>query len=109
MSSFEERVFCAGAQDLTRLFWGQRGGDECVFLVDLSDSMVEQDKGGIEGYKNLKEKLGQMIQNLAPDTNFNVAFYGDAVDLFMPSSVPATPENNQPAMDFLPRHMAACS
>lgn len=109
MSSFEERVFSAGAQDLTRLFWGQRGGDECVFLVDLSDSMVEKDKGGIEEYKNFKEKLGQMIQSLAPDTNFNVAFYSDAVDLFMPSSVPATPENNQAAMNFLPRHMAVCS
>ena len=71
--------------------------------------MVEQDKGGIEGYKVLKEKLGQMIQSLSPETNFNVAFYGDAVDLFMPSSVPATPENKQAAMKFLPRYMANTS
>ena len=91
-------------------FFGVKGeGTNVYFVVDLSDSMVEQDKGGIEGYKNLKEKLGQMIQSLSPETNFNVAFYGDAVDLFMPSSVPATPENKQSAMKFLPRYMASTS
>ena len=91
-------------------FFGVKGeGTNVYFVVDLSDSMVEQDKGGIEGYKNLKEKLGQMIQSLSPETNFNVAFYGDAVDLFMPSSVPATPENKQAAMKFLPRYMANTS
>jgi hypothetical protein len=91
-------------------FFGVKGeGTNVYFVVDLSDSMVEQDKGGIEGYKNLKEKLGQMIQSLSPETNFNVAFYGDAVDLFMPSSVPATPENKQAAIKFLPRYMASTS
>lgn len=91
-------------------FFGVKGeGTNVYFVVDLSDSMVEQDKGGIEGYKNLKEKLGQMIQSLAPETNFNVAFYGDAVDLFMPSSVLATPENKQAAMKFLPQYMASTS
>ena len=91
-------------------FFGVKGeGTNVYFVVDLSDSMVEQDKGGIEGYKTLKEKLGQMIQSLSPETNFNVVFYGDAVDLFMPSSVPATPENKQAAMKFLPRYMASRS
>jgi len=98
----------AGAKASTVNFFGVKGeGTNVYFVVDVSDSMVEQDKGGIEGYKNLKDKLGQMIQSLAPETNFNVAFYGDAVDLFMPSSVPATPENKQAAMKFLPRYMAS--
>jgi hypothetical protein len=98
----------SGAKASSVNFFGAQGqGTNVYFVVDLSDSMVEQDKGGIEGYKNLKEKLGQMIQSLAPETNFNVAFYGDAVDLFMPSSVPATPENKQAAMKFLPRYMAS--
>jgi hypothetical protein len=91
-------------------FFGVKGeGTNVYFVVDLSDSMVEQDKGGIEGYKILKEKLGQMIQSLSAETNFNVAFYGGAVDLFMPSSVPATPENKQAALKFLPRYMASTS
>ena len=98
----------SGAKASSVNFFGAQGqGTNVYFVVDLSDSMVEQDKGGIEGYKNLKEKLGQMIQSLSPETNFNVAFYGDAVDLFMPSSVPATPENKQAAMKFLPRYMAS--
>ncbi len=100
----------SGAKASSVNFFGAQGqGTNVYFVVDLSDSMVEQDKGGIEGYKVLKEKLGQMIQSLSPETNFNVAFYGDAVDLFMPSSVPATPENKQAAMKFLPRYMANTS
>ena len=100
----------SGAKASSVNFFGAQGqGTNVYFVVDVSDSMVEQDKGGIEGYKVLKEKLGQMIQSLSPETNFNVAFYGDAVDLFMPSSVPATPENKQAAMKFLPRYMANTS
>jgi len=99
-----------GAKASAVSFFGVKGeGTNVYFVVDVSDSMVEPDKGGIEGYKNLKDKLGQMIQSLAPETNFNIAFYGDAVDLFMPTSVSATPENKQAAMKFLPRYMATTS
>ena len=99
-----------GAKASAVNFFGVKGeGTNVYFVVDVSDSMVEQDKGGIDGYKNLKDKLGQMIQSLAPETNFNIAFYGDAVDLFTPTSVPATPENKQAAMKFLPRYMASTS
>ena len=100
----------SGAKASAVNFFGVKGeGTNVYFVVDVSDSMVEQDKGGIDGYKNLKDKLGQMIQSLAPETNFNIAFYGDAVDLFMPTSVAATPENKQAAMKFLPRYMASTS
>ena len=96
-----------GAKASAVNFFGVKGeGTNVYFVVDVSDSMVEQDKGGIDGYKNLKDKLGQMIQSLAPETNFNIVFYGDAVDLFMPTSVAATQENKQAAMKFLPRYMA---
>ena len=99
-----------GAKASAVNFFGVKGeGTNVYFVVDVSDSMVEQEKGGIDGYKNLKEKLGKMIQSLAPETNFNIAFYGDAVDLFMVTSVPATPENKQAAMKFLPRYMASTS
>ena len=99
-----------GGKPSTVNFFGAKGeGTNVYFVVDVSDSMVETDKGGIDGYKNLKEKLGQMIQSLAPETNFNVVFYGDTVDLFSPESVPATPENQKAARDFLPKYMASTS
>lgn len=99
-----------GAKASAVNFFGVKGeGTNVYFVVDVSDSMVEQDKGGIEGYKNLKDKLAQMIQSLAPETNFNIAFYGDSVDLFQPQSVPAMPENRQAALRFLPRYMASTS
>ena len=89
-------------------FFGAKGeGTNVYFVVDVSDSMVETDKGGIDGYKNLKEKLAQMIASLSPETHFNVVFYGDTVDLFSPESVPATPENQKAARDFLPKYMAS--
>ena len=97
-----------GGKPSTVNFFGAKGeGTNVYFVVDVSDSMVEADKGGIDGYKILKEKLGQMIQSLAPETNFNVVFYGDTVDLFRPESVPATPENQKAAREFLPKYMAS--
>jgi hypothetical protein len=97
-----------GGKPSTVNFFGAKGeGTNVYFVVDVSDSMVETDKGGIDGYKNLKEKLAQMIASLAPETHFNVVFYGDTVDLFSPESVPATPENQKAARDFLPKYMAS--
>ena len=97
-----------GAKASAVNFFGVKGeGTNVYFVVDVSDSMVEQEKGGIDGYKNLKEKLGKMIQSLAPETSFNIVFYGDAADLFMPTSVSATPENQKAAIKFLEQYMAS--
>jgi hypothetical protein len=97
-----------GAKASAVNFFGVQGeGTNVYFVVDVSDSMVEQDKGGIEGYRNLKDKLGKMIQSLAPETSFNIVFYGDAADLFMPSSVSATPENQKAAIKFLEQYMTS--
>jgi hypothetical protein len=99
-----------GAKASAVNFFGVKGeGTNVYFVVDVSDSMVEQDKGGIDGYKNLKDKLGQMIRSLAPETSFNIVFYGDAVDLFMPTSVSATPENQKAALKFMEQYMASTS
>ena len=97
-----------GAKASAVNFFGVKGeGTNVYFVVDVSDSMVEQDKGGIEGYRNLKDKLGKMVQSLAPETSFNIVFYGDAADLFMPTSVSATPENQKAAIKFLEQYMAS--
>ncbi len=99
-----------GAKASAVNFFGVKGeGTNVYFVVDVSDSMVEQDKGGIEGYRNLKDKLGKMVQSLAPETSFNIVFYGDAADLFMPTSVSATPENQKAAIKFLEQYMASTS
>ena len=100
----------SGAKASSVNFFGAQGqGTNVYFVVDVSDSMVEADKGGIDGYRNLKTKLGQMIASLAAETNFNVVFYGDGVDLFRGESVPATPENRKAAEDFLQGYMSSTS
>ena len=100
----------SGAKASSVNFFGAQGqGTNVYFVVDVSDSMVEADKGGIDGYRNLKTKLGQMIASLAAETNFNVVFYGDGVDLFRGESVPATPENRKAAEEFLQGYMSSTS
>ena len=100
----------SGAKASSVNFFGAQGqGTNVYFVVDVSDSMVEADKGGIDGYRNLKTKLGQMIASLAAETNFNVVFYGDGVDLFRGESVPATPENRKAAQEFLQGYMSSTS
>ena len=97
-----------GAKASAVNFFGVKGeGTNVYFVVDVSDSMVEPNKGGIDGYRSLKEKLGQMISSLAAETNFNLVFYGYTVDLFRPESVPATTENKQAALQFLAPYMAS--
>lgn len=98
----------SGAKASSVNFFGAQGqGTNVYFVVDVSDSMVETDKGGVEGYQNLKIKLGQMMSSLAPETNFNLVFYGDAVDLFRADSVPATPDNRKAAEQFMAGYMAS--
>lgn len=100
----------SGAKASSVNFFGAQGqGTNVYFVVDVSDSMVEADKGGINGYRNLKTKLGQMIASLGAETNFNVVFYGDGVDLFRGESVPATPENRKAAEEFLQGYMSSTS
>jgi hypothetical protein len=100
----------SGAKASSVNFFGAQGqGTNVYFVVDVSDSMVEADKGGIDGYRNLKTKLGQMISSLAAETNFNVVFYGDGVDLFRGESVPATTENRKAAEEFLQGYMSSTS
>jgi hypothetical protein len=87
-------------------FFGIKGeGTNVYFVVDLSDSMLENERGGVSGFTAVKNKLKQMIQSLDEGTRFNVAaFAGNGADLFQSSSVPATPEMKKAAETFIDRY-----
>jgi len=87
-------------------FFGIKGeGTNVYFVVDLSDSMLESERGGVHGFTAVKNKLKQMIQSLDEGTRFNVAaFAGNGADLFQYSSVPATPEMKKAAETFIDRY-----
>ena len=62
-------------------------GERIAFIVDLSRSMVEDDKGGLNGINVLKTELKKMVEKLNDGTFFNLIFFDDNVDIFKPQLV----------------------
>ena len=96
----------AGAKASAVNFFGVKGeGTNVYFVVDVSDSMLEPERGGVPGFAAVKNNLRQMIQSLDEGTRFNIVTYGAAgADLFQATSVPATPEMKKAAETFLARY-----
>jgi hypothetical protein len=87
-------------------FFGVKGeGTNVYFVVDASDSMLEDDRGGIQGFAVVKGRLKQMIQSLDEASRVNVVVYGaSGADLFQSNSVAATPVMKKNAETFLARY-----
>jgi len=75
--------------------------ERIAILVDLSPSMVEDEKGGVDGYTALKGEIAKVISGLSPGSFFNVIFFAKNVDVFKSELVIASNENKQAAVDFL--------
>jgi len=76
-------------------------GERIAFLIDISLSMVEDDKGGEAGFEKLKLEIGDMVAGLNPGTFFNLILFGDKVDLFEQQMVLASDENKKKTREFL--------
>jgi len=76
-------------------------GERIAFLIDISLSMVEDDKGGETGFEKLKAEIGDMIAGLNPGTFFNLILFGDQIDLFEQQMVLATDEYKKKSREFL--------
>ena len=87
-------------------FFGVKGeGTNVYFVMDVSDSMLENDRGALAGYAAVKNNLKQMIRSLDEETRFNVVAYGaSGADLFQPASVPATAEMKKQAETFIAQY-----
>ena len=95
-----------GAKASAVNFFGVKGeGTNVYFVVDVSDSMLEPDRGGVPGFAVVKSNLRQMIQSLDEATCFNVVTFGaNGADLFKATSVLATAEEKKAAQSFLNRY-----
>lgn len=83
-------------------FFGIRGrGQKIMICVDVSISMVEEERGGFEGFERVKARLGQVIDALTDRTLFNVVAFGDAGLTFRDEMVPATDQNKREAKKFM--------
>jgi hypothetical protein len=83
-------------------FFGiKASGERIAFIIDLSRSMVEDDKGGLDGITVLKNELSEMVQKLNDGTFFNLVFFDDSVDVFKPKLVVAKPATKKEAAEFV--------
>lgn len=62
-------------------------GEKIAILVDVSVSMVEEQRGGVAGYWRVKQRLGQVIDALAEGTLFNLVVFADAASILEPKSM----------------------
>jgi hypothetical protein len=87
-------------------FFGVKGeGTNVCFVIDLSDSMLEEERGGVAGFAAVKNNLKQMIRSLDEGTRFNVVAYGaTGADLFQSASVPASAEMKKLAEEFISKY-----
>ena len=83
-------------------FFGIRGrGDKIVILVDVSVSMVEDEKGGPKGYDRVRDRLNKVVDALNEGAMFNVVVFADAASAYEKELVVATDDNKNKAKQFL--------
>jgi len=86
-------------------FFGVRAKGERVFiLVDVSTSMLEDLRGGYNGFKLVKDELSRLIKGLSPGTFFNVGAFAHSYDQFKDNMVLASAENKETAITWLSRY-----
>ena len=63
-------------------FFGIRaGGERIAICVDVSTSMVEEDRGGPESFLRVKQRVNQVITALKDGTLFNVIVFADGCSM----------------------------
>jgi hypothetical protein len=83
-------------------FFGiKAAGERIAFIIDLSRSMVEDEKGGLNGINVLKTELKEMVNKLNDGTFFNLIFFDDNVDIFKPKLVVAKSATKKEADAFI--------
>jgi len=89
-----------GASSVT-LFGTTTVTERIAILVDVSPSMVQDEKGGVPGYFALKSEIARVINSLSPGTFFNIVFFGNKVDLFRSEMSLASDSNKEAAIAFM--------
>lgn len=83
-------------------FFGIRGrGDKIAILVDVSESMVEDEKGGEKGYIRVKNKICDVVDALSEQGMFSLIVFADAASALEPKMIIANSENKEKAKKFL--------
>lgn len=76
-------------------------GEKVAVLVDVSVSMVEDERGGVAGYWRVKERINQVIDALGEGTLFSLILFADAAKTMEKKMVIASADNKTKAKLFL--------
>lgn len=76
-------------------------GERIAILVDVSVSMVEEERGGPAGFTRVRQRLADVVKSLKDGTLFNVVVFADACSTMSPKLVYASEETRKQARDFL--------
>ena len=83
-------------------FFGIQGrGDRVAILVDVSESMTEEERGGEKGFERVKFKLGQLLDAMNEKALFTVVAFADAALTMRSEMVIADKKNKADAKAFL--------
>jgi len=76
-------------------------GERIFFMVDVSESMAEDHRGGYAGYELLKQEVAGMVAALEPTTFFNIAVFAEGVHVMEDEMKRATDDQKAKAKPFL--------
>ena len=76
-------------------------GEKIAILVDVSVSMVEAQRGGVQGFERVKARLNQVVDALPETSLFNVVVFADAASIMEPKMVIANNDNKKRAKMYI--------
>jgi hypothetical protein len=79
----------------------QARGERIAVLVDVSVSMVEEERGGPAGFNRVRERLSQVVGALKDGTLFSVIVFADGCSSMSPKMVYASGDTRSQAKAFL--------
>ena len=83
-------------------FFGiQARGEKIMILVDVSVSMVEEERGGVAGYMHVKQRVEQVIDAISEGGIFNLVVFADAASVMEKQMVVANNDNKKKAKLYL--------
>ncbi|MBM4148225.1 MAG: VWA domain-containing protein [Lentisphaerae bacterium] len=76
-------------------------GERVAVLVDVSVSMVEEQRGGPQGFWRVKERLNQVVDSLNEGTLFTVIVFAEAAKVMDKEMLIASEDNKKKAKLFI--------
>jgi hypothetical protein len=84
-------------------FFGiQSGGRKIAFIIDVTPTMLVDEKGGMFAYDKVKAEVGSMLASLNRGTSFNILLYeGNRMKVYNSELIKAMPSNLRLAIEWL--------